>query len=316
VSLKLQKRLAASVLRCGKNKVWVDPNEINVVSMANSRQTVRKLVKDGYVLRKPQKIHSRARARRHLEAKRKGRHQGTGKRRGTKNARFPPKLHWIRRVRVLRRLLKKYREGKKIDKHMYHELYLKVKGNTYKNKRVLIESIHYLKSEQNRENMLTEQADARRRKNKLKRSRIAAKASRLAKASVVEKFVPGAAKKAAALTQKKIDEAKSAKKDGAKKDDKKADKAAPKGDAKKADAKSTAAETKKADAKPAAKASEPAKKADAKPAAKAAEPAKKADAKPAAKAAEPAKKAAEPAKKAEAKTDAKPAAKKDAPKKK
>ena len=36
VSLKLQKRLAASVLNCGKNKVWMDPNEVNEISMANS----------------------------------------------------------------------------------------------------------------------------------------------------------------------------------------------------------------------------------------------------------------------------------------
>ena len=37
VSLKLQKRLAASVLKCGKRKVWLDPNEVNEISMANSR---------------------------------------------------------------------------------------------------------------------------------------------------------------------------------------------------------------------------------------------------------------------------------------
>jgi hypothetical protein len=37
VSLKLQKRLAASVLKCGKGKVWLDPNEGNEISMANSR---------------------------------------------------------------------------------------------------------------------------------------------------------------------------------------------------------------------------------------------------------------------------------------
>lgn len=36
VSLKLQKRLAASVLGCGKNKVWLDPNEVNEISLANS----------------------------------------------------------------------------------------------------------------------------------------------------------------------------------------------------------------------------------------------------------------------------------------
>ena len=37
VSLKLQKRLASSVLKCGRGKVWLDPNEVNEISMANSR---------------------------------------------------------------------------------------------------------------------------------------------------------------------------------------------------------------------------------------------------------------------------------------
>lgn len=44
VSLKLQKRLAASVLKCGRGKVWLDPNESNEISMANSRQNIKKVV--------------------------------------------------------------------------------------------------------------------------------------------------------------------------------------------------------------------------------------------------------------------------------
>jgi large subunit ribosomal protein L19e len=137
--MKLQRRLAASIRKCGKNRIWLDPNETSEIATANSRRAVRKLISDGLIIRKPVASTSRFRFRRHLEAKRKvivliyflfiskGRHTGTGKRQGTREARMPSKTLWMRRMRVLRRLLKKYREAGKVDKHLYRYFYMRVK---------------------------------------------------------------------------------------------------------------------------------------------------------------------------------------------
>merc|ERR1712078_840906 len=139
------------------------------------RFNVRKLLKDGLIIRKPVKIHSRSRVRKNLAARRKGRHTGTGKRRGAAEARMPTKVLWIRRQRVLRRLLRKYREAGKIDGHIYHTYYRRAKGNQFKNKKVLIESLHKAKSEKAKLKALEEQSALKKEKARIAKEKKAAK---------------------------------------------------------------------------------------------------------------------------------------------
>lgn len=75
-NLRLQKRLAASVLKCGQRKIWLDPNETNEIALANSRRNISRLHRDGLIIKKPTVVHSRARVSLRNEAKRKGRHTG------------------------------------------------------------------------------------------------------------------------------------------------------------------------------------------------------------------------------------------------
>ncbi len=92
---------------------------------------------------------------------------------------MPTKILWVRRQRVLRRLLKKYRASKKIDRTIYHKFYLASKGNQFKNRTVLIEAIFKEKSKKIENDKLEAQQEARRQKNQERRKKRTEKQERL-----------------------------------------------------------------------------------------------------------------------------------------
>jgi large subunit ribosomal protein L19e len=131
MNVTAQKRLAASVLKCGVHRVFIHPEAIDDVLMAITREDIRNLVKMKAIKKRYKKGISRVRANENLRKKQKGRARGLGSRKGKKGARSNPKRNWINRIRPLRRELKKLRASEKIEIKVYRELYLKAKGGAF-----------------------------------------------------------------------------------------------------------------------------------------------------------------------------------------
>ena len=132
MNLKLQRRLAAHILKCGENRIWMDPDELETIAEAVTKEDVRGLIADGLIKRKPVKGTSRARARIRALQRAKGRRRGHGRRKGRKTARMPRKRKWIIRIRALRRRLKELKESGKLETRTYRLLYRKAKGGEFR----------------------------------------------------------------------------------------------------------------------------------------------------------------------------------------
>jgi large subunit ribosomal protein L19e len=144
MNLKNQRRMAAELLKCGVNRVWVDPNRSEDISDAITRADVRILINSGAIAARQKKGVSRGRAEFEKAQKRKGRQTGHGSRRGRKGARKPSKERWMQAIRPIRVKLKELRDTGKIDRATYRTYYLKAKGGVFKSRSHLIS---HLKSE-------------------------------------------------------------------------------------------------------------------------------------------------------------------------
>lgn len=136
---KKVKRIAASVLKTGVQRVWFNPGEIERIEEIMTKDDVRELIKEGIIRKRKPKSQSRGRARALKVKKSKGRKGGRGKRTGTKKARTHEKESWMKRVRAQRRILKelKKKKPKAVEKIGYGKLYRMIKGNYFKGKKYL-----------------------------------------------------------------------------------------------------------------------------------------------------------------------------------
>lgn len=132
VDLANQKRLASEILGVGETRVWINPEKLEDVSKAITREDIRSLIDQEVIKRKPVKGISRGRARERALKRAKGRRRGHGSRKGAKGARSPKKEQWMKRIRALRKRLKELRNAGKINSSIYRKLYLKAKGGEFR----------------------------------------------------------------------------------------------------------------------------------------------------------------------------------------
>ena len=132
MNLTNQRRLAAAVMEVGRNRIWFNPEKIEGVETAITREEIRKLINEGAIKALPEIRTSRGRARVLAEKKRTGRRIGAGTKKGKKTSVISRKQRWINRIRALRKHLNELKEGRTITVNTYRNLYMKAKGGEFK----------------------------------------------------------------------------------------------------------------------------------------------------------------------------------------
>jgi large subunit ribosomal protein L19e len=122
-NLTSQRRLAAQILKIGQNRVWIDPERMDDVEGAITREEVRKLIHEKIIDSLPEKGVSRSRAKIIREKKLKGRRSGPGSITGAGHAKVTKKEAWMKKIRSLRRKLRELKASRIITESTYSQYY-------------------------------------------------------------------------------------------------------------------------------------------------------------------------------------------------
>ncbi len=133
--LKNQRRMAAEVLKCGENRVWLNPEKLDEVAECITRADIRTAVASGLIKAKPKNGTSKGRIRYVAGQKASGKRKGPGSRKGTANARVRDKERWMGTIRPIRDELKTLRADGTITPSVYRLYYRKAKGGMFKSRR-------------------------------------------------------------------------------------------------------------------------------------------------------------------------------------
>ena len=122
-NLSGQRRLAAQILKIGQNRVWIDPERMDDVEGAITREEVRKLIHEKVIVSLPEVGVSRSRAKVIREKKLKGRRGGPGSTTGAGYAKVTQKEAWMIKIRSLRRKLRELKASRIIAETTYTQYY-------------------------------------------------------------------------------------------------------------------------------------------------------------------------------------------------
>ena len=133
MNLSSQRQIAAKLLKCGVNRVFIDSSAPNV-NTAITRRDIRNLITRGYVRKKPEVSTSRFRARELAKKKHHGQRKQEGSRKGTSNARVSEKTTWIMKVRALRRYLLGLKKKGALNAEVYRKMYRMSSGGYFRDR--------------------------------------------------------------------------------------------------------------------------------------------------------------------------------------
>jgi large subunit ribosomal protein L19e len=132
--------MAADLMKVGLNRVKFDPEQLDRVDEAVTREDIRRLIHGGAIWAEQAKGISRGR-KNLLKEKKRLRGTGAGSKKGAKTARMPRKDRWMTQVRVLRGYLKHIRQRGELPPDQVKALYKKVKGGEIRSMRRMRELI-------------------------------------------------------------------------------------------------------------------------------------------------------------------------------